>query len=69
MSAVHDGRKPHMCDVCDNCYATKSDLKKHIECVHGGKKTKKCQICEKMFFTTSNLKVHFKSAHEYKTCI
>ena len=38
MKPVHEGSKPHECEICDVCIAEKAKLKKHIESVHEGNK-------------------------------
>ena len=39
--AVHEGKKPHQCSICDYSCAYKQNLKKHIDAVHEGKKPHK----------------------------
>ena len=57
-------RYRHKCDQCeDKCFATKSDLKRHIKAVHNKIKDHHCDVCEASFSTNGDLKVHIKRAH------
>ena len=47
--AVHEGKKPHQCSICDYSCATKSNLKSHIDAIHKRKKPHKCESCNKSF--------------------
>jgi len=35
---VHTGERPYPCDICKECFAYKSELKKHLR-VHEGEHT------------------------------
>ena len=38
IAAVHEGKRPFVCDSCDSTFATNDGLKTHTEMVHEGKK-------------------------------
>src|SRR6266404_27202 len=52
------------CEICDNTFANKTNLKSHIETVHQGKRNYSCHLCEKKYSTGSNLNAHVKIVHE-----
>ena len=41
ISAVHEKKKPHLCQTCGVSFANKGNLTKHIAAVHNGIKRKK----------------------------
>ena len=43
--AIHEGKKPHKCSLCDSSFGVKAHLRVHIERVHEGKKSYKCLLC------------------------
>ena len=34
--AVHEGKKPHKCSICDYSFTTEGNLNNHIDTIHGG---------------------------------
>ena len=53
IKTVHEGVKPHACNICDRKFSVPSQLKTHVEEAHEGKKKKlhKCDICDVTFKT------------------
>ena len=52
---VHDRKTktfPYKCDVCQKCFVSSSDLKKHTR-IHTGGKPYKCNFCPKRFSDVS----------------
>ena len=64
--AIHEGRTPHKCLICDYSCARKDQLKGHINTVHERMKPHKCSSCEYSCVTNSHLKIHINSVHEGK---
>ena len=65
IAAVHEGRKPHVCQQCGKAFSQRASLKAHIETQHEGKKDfHTCHICGKTFQQKSYLKIHISSVHE-----
>ena len=42
---VHEGKKPHKCDLCDSTFGLKHQLQKHITSTHEGIKPYECDLC------------------------
>ena len=59
ISAVHEGKKPYKCTICDNSFGLKRNLKSHIASVHEGKKSFQCNVCGQSF--TEKWKMREKS--------
>lgn len=57
------GEKPFACDVCDERFATKYFLTKHLEVHTGVKQAFQCSECNKTFDDVSNYRRH-KTLHE-----
>ena len=49
MESVHEGKKPHKCEVCPKGFASKNDLRRDLLAAHERKKLYKCQLCDKKF--------------------
>ena len=58
----HMGQKDHKCDQCENEYASKVHLKRHIEAAHMDVNFF-CDICNTEFKTSVDLKEHEKREH------
>ncbi|XP_035259431.1 zinc finger protein 558-like isoform X2 [Anguilla anguilla] len=56
---IHRGEKLYKCRQCENCFTTKSGLKKHLR-LHTGQKVNRCTQCDKCFNTKSNLDTHLR---------
>ena len=46
IDAVHKGKKPFKCDICDYRSPQKCHLNRHIASIHEGKKPFRCDICD-----------------------
>ena len=64
--AVHDGKKPFKCEICDFSFALKQSLKTHIGSFHEGNKLYKCEMCDNSFAQKSHLRKHVSSVHDGK---
>ena len=53
--------KPHVCEICDEAFRLKSNLKAHVE-IHLDEKKYSCVVCGKRFNTSSQLSMH-KQTH------
>ena len=49
VSSVHEGKRPHKCDICGACFTQKSHMDGHVATVHG-KKSAENQIKGTLFF-------------------
>ena len=66
IEAVHEGKKPYKCNICDAQFEIETDLKNHLESDHGGKKVFKCYSCDSNFTLETDLHDHIGSVHEGK---
>ena len=58
--AYHSTEKPYICDICQNPFALKTQLKKHAS-VH--KKPHQCTTCGHRFVTDTQLASHLARVH------
>ena len=65
-TSVHEGKKPHMCELCGASFARRQKMKSHVATVHEGKKPHQCSICNACFSSKHNMTCHIASAHEKK---
>jgi hypothetical protein len=61
---VHEGKKPHKCDLCDSTFGLKHQLQKHITSIHEGAKPYECDLCGISYATNRTLRNHKQSIHE-----
>ncbi|GFG33228.1 hypothetical protein Cfor_05537 [Coptotermes formosanus] len=59
ITAVHNGRRPYLCEICDKAFRHPSDLKKHLR-IHTGERPYSCNTCDKAFNQSSVLKRHMR---------
>ena len=53
IKSVHEGKRPHSCNVCEANVSSKKTLYNHIKTVHEGKNFE-CKICDAKF-TSKNV--------------
>ena len=54
--------KPN-CSLCNKCFATKDQLRKHNRNIHDQVKDKQCSHCEYKTYSSFNLNLHIKNKH------
>ena len=54
--------KPHECNVCDQLFITKRNLRDHVSSKHSSE-TLTCEFCNKSFSNESTLKRHTRWVH------
>lgn len=59
-------RKIFVCDLCDNKYKLKMNLRLHLESVHTNIRNFLCSQCPKAFASNSRLRVHATTHIEFK---
>ena len=62
---IHDqeGKRSYNCEICNNKYFQKHELKRHVLRVHEEKKPFECKICENRFTVNQELDTHFAMVH------
>ena len=66
---VHNNYKPHMkvnnfqCDICEQCFNAKGDVKRHKKAIHEGRRFS-CDICEYITIWKDNLRRHKAFKHD-----
>ncbi|XP_072297299.1 zinc finger and BTB domain-containing protein 41 [Eucyclogobius newberryi] len=64
---VHTGEKPFQCEICLQCYSTKSNLtvhkKKHNDDTFSSKKEHQCPVCNKLHASKKTLAKHIRRFH------
>ena len=53
--------KPFLCDICDNRFFIKRDLKRHVIHKHSRKNNLECRICSRVFKRYGHLNYHLKT--------
>ena len=56
-------QEPLSCNMCNQTFTRKRNLKRHIAIVHEGSKNYKCNKCDEAFADASKLRKHKKSIH------
>ncbi|XP_057661577.1 zinc finger protein OZF-like isoform X25 [Diorhabda carinulata] len=59
MIAVHQGLKPHKCEICNQSFANRTTLKLH-ERRHTGERPYRCTYCLRAFTQSHSLKMHLR---------
>lgn len=57
-------KKKVSCPICQNTFATKTNLNKHIRVIHQKIKNFQCDICQKRLSTNAHLVQHVNSTHK-----
>ena len=65
VESVHEGKRPHKCNVCGKSFTEKKFMLKHIDTVHEGNKPFKCESCERTFAHKGNMKKHILQGISY----
>ncbi|XP_033838783.1 zinc finger and BTB domain-containing protein 41 [Periophthalmus magnuspinnatus] len=64
---VHTGEKPFQCEICQQCYSTKSNLTVHKKKHHNdsicSKKEHQCPVCNKLHASKKTLAKHIRRFH------
>ena len=55
---THLGEKQFKCDLCNDSFTRKNDVKRHKKLIHEKPRDHQCQKCEKYFLTQENLRDH-----------
>lgn len=55
--AIHQGLRPHQCNMCDKSFPNASAMKRH-SISHTGEKAYNCGMCGNAFDRLSDLKTH-----------
>ena len=66
VESVHEGKRPHKCNVCGKSFTEKKFMLKHIDTVHEGNKPFKCESCERTFAHKGNMKKHILQGISYQ---
>lgn len=56
--------KEFFCDTCLSAFATKANLKVHVQTVHMGLRPYVCEMCGRSFGTNSSMRRHQKILHQ-----
>ena len=55
---THLGEKQFKCDLCNDTFTRKNDVKRHKKLIHEKPRDHQCHKCEKYFLTQENLRTH-----------
>ena len=61
---VHEGLKPHICDICAVGFGRRESLAAHKQAVHECLKPHKCDVCQACFAKKRTLVDHKRCVHE-----
>ncbi|ESO85970.1 hypothetical protein LOTGIDRAFT_167463, partial [Lottia gigantea] len=64
---IHKG-KPHMCDICGDCFVLKGQLTRHRR-KHTGETPFKCELCPREFKYYNSIKIHMSSHTGHKPLV
>ena len=61
---VHEGLRPHQCELCGKAFFSKSYLGQHIRRTHEGHKDFICESCGKDYRNKKHLVMHIRRVHQ-----
>ena len=67
ISAIHEGKKPFKCDICDYRSSQKGCMNTHVASVHEGKKPFKCDICDYRCSQKGYMKQHISIRPDFNS--
>ena len=59
----YEGKKDHLCEICNKTFTRWGRLQEHISVVHKGKKDLKCEKCDFVTGKPKELKQHIEVVH------
>ena len=63
ISSIHEGKKPYECPICNEKYAHRGGMVKHIAAEHK-KITYDCKICKVSFKNKQSLEKHIEKCQK-----
>lgn len=61
--SIHEGLRPHVCQICDKRFTIKSQLNEHL-LIHTGERPYVCDECGKAFNQARTVRTHKKLVHQ-----
>ena len=62
--AVHEGKKPYICELCGEGFSQSQNLAIHISTVHEKNKSYHCDLCGVSYAEKRSLKKHSLNVHK-----